>query len=267
MGVGVAFQPKGPSPPPGSPPISACNDMLPSGAACPGGRGACGGCRGGPPEAVGGQGGRSLARQAPPPQMAISPLVGCEVSRLRCSERFYSVCGMGLPAGSSRKQAPGARGLGRASPLRGDGREATIAKCGGARSARSCVLYAARSSGLRRTSRTSARPHRRSPCRRSGGAGLCRRCGSGCGGAGCKGGGGVVAASRRDAHRSCTASSLPRRRCRTSWLRRPLAAAEPLRRPLGWRPSDGVAVRSESRITNVAPSRRPRCRGEGRSGA
>ena len=160
------------------------------------------------------------------------------------------------------------RGLGRTSPLSATvGWEATIAKCGGARSARSCVLYAARSSGLRRTSRTSARPHRRSPCRRSGGAGLCRRCGSGCGGAGCKGGGGVVAASRRDAHRSCTASSLPRRRCRTSWLRRPLAAAEPLRWPLGWRPSDGVAVRSESRITNVAPSRRPRCRGEGRSGA
>ena len=146
------------------------------------------------------------------------------------------------------------------------GWEATIAKCGDARSARSCVLYAARSSGLRRTSRTSARPHRRSPCRRSGRAGLCRRCGSGCGGAGCKGGGGVVAASRRDAHRSRTASSLPRRRCRTSWLRRPLAAAEPLRWPLGWRPSDGVAVRSESRITNVAPSRRPRCRGE-RAGA
>ena len=129
---------------------------------------------------------------------------------------------MGLPAGSSRKQAPGARGLGRASPLRGDGREATIAKCGGARSARSCVLYAARSSGLRRTSRTSARPHRRSPCRRSGRAGLCRRCGSGCGGAGCKGGGGVVAASRRDAYQSTRrargrAADVARRRCGGRW--------------------------------------------------
>ena len=102
------------------------------------------------------------------------------------------------------------------------GWEATIAKCGGARSARSCVLYAARSSGLRRTSRTSARPHRRSPCRRSGGAGLCRRCGSGCGGAGCKGGGGVVAASRRDAHQSARrargrAADVARRRCGGRW--------------------------------------------------
>ena len=102
------------------------------------------------------------------------------------------------------------------------GWEATIAKCGGARSARSCVLYAARSLGLRRTSRTSARPHRRSPCRRSGGAGLCRRCGSGCGGAGCKGGGGVVAASRRDAHQSARrargrAADVARRRCGGRW--------------------------------------------------
>ena len=102
------------------------------------------------------------------------------------------------------------------------GWEATIAKCGGARSARSCVLYAARSSGLRRTSRTSARPHRRSPCRRSGGAGLCRRCGSGCGGAGCKGGGGVVAASRRDAYQSTRrargrAADVARRRCGGRW--------------------------------------------------
>ena len=49
-----------------------------------------------------------------------------------------------------------------------------------------------------------------------------------------------------------TPSSRPRRRCRTPSLRRPPAAAEPLSWPLGRRLSDGVAVRSESRITKMA---------------
>ena len=169
----MAFQPKGPSSPPGSPPISYCNDVLPSGAACPGERGACGRRAGGPRE---GRAGGSLAMApTPSPKCHLPPAPEVE-SRISLHSALVPR-GVARPAGWPLQGLAQRRTVASAAPdlpQRGSGGRAAIAKCGGAWSARSKRLCRARTVDCVRAAAERARtqPASTAACRGGGGLAL-----------------------------------------------------------------------------------------------